>query len=162
MKYEKNPLTKCKCTNPKHHAKWILNEKSILKSVKKILRTGDIEYLTKDSYDLVMSLSGFIAHYNIEGFKEYYRDVRRLWHDLPRSHDIINPNRYANERWFQESEQKEYYTTKSNILNGIVALLENILWLENLENKKDAEVKTQELAELKRLQEKYLVTKDVN
>ena len=162
MKYEKNPLTKCNCANSRHHAKWILNEKGILKSVEKILRTGDIEYLTKDSYEFISGLSGFIAHYSLGGFKGYYYDVRRLWHDFLKSSDIINPNRYIRDDYFKTNEQREYYAAKSRIPSGIARLLTNRQWLENLENKKADEVKTQELAELKRLQEKYLMTKDVN
>ena len=123
MKYEINPNTKCACSNPRHHAKWILNEKGILKCIESIFKSGDMAKLSKDAYDFIHILSGFIAHFNQRGFIDYYANVADFMADLENSSEIANPNYYTNDI-FSQDEQSEYYATKSRILKGIKVLLD--------------------------------------
>lgn len=62
-------------------------EQLILFSIRKVFKTGDIDYLTKGAYNFLYLSSGFIAHYNIYGFREEYRDVdyfrRRILDNQP-------------------------------------------------------------------------------
>ena len=59
--------------------KWpSFNTEKIKKNIYKVFRYKDIEHLNLDSYNLLYGLSGFIAHYNINGFKDYYKDLRVL------------------------------------------------------------------------------------
>jgi hypothetical protein len=123
MKYIKNPNTKCTCSNPRHHATWVLNEKGILNSIRKVLATGDSDKLTKDAYDFLYLTSGFIAHYNVNGFKHYYRDTELLRNDLKRSSDLQDYDRYVRDGYFSKGEQSAYYAQKANIYKELKSLL---------------------------------------
>ena len=106
--------------------KWNINENSIKKSLQSVIKTKDIQKLSKDAYAFTMNLSGFIAHYNIEGFKSEYENVADLVRDLKNSSDIQDSNRYKRDSYFSEGEQKEYYASKSNILEFIAELIKDI------------------------------------
>lgn len=91
----------------------------IIKNV--IAACGNIEKLNKRGYDFLYLCSGFIAHYDLEGFKEYYRD-NSLVSDLEAN--------YAQNQWrnFKEGEKHaEYYHSKRDIYN---AILGNLLAVE--------------------------------
>jgi len=77
-------------------------EQLIVASVRKVFQTGDIEYLTKQAYNFIMLSSGFIAHYNLLGFMEEYRNVERLRREL-----LTNQR---HNQWFNfNSSDKDYY-----------------------------------------------------
>jgi len=117
MKYIKNPDF-----NPRHYALWILNGKGIVKSIENVFNSGNIDKLAKDSYNFVMSLSGFIAHYDINGFKNNYVNVRDFLEDLDKSADIRNPKRYIEDKYFSDNEQRVYYAQKAKVLKEIAIL----------------------------------------
>lgn len=99
--------------------KWSINEAGIIKSLEAVMKSGDIEKLTKDAYNFTMNISGFIAHYNQGGFMSNYRNVADLINDLENSSDISRPEYYTNDRYFSEGDQREYYASKSRILLAI-------------------------------------------
>jgi hypothetical protein len=115
MKYINNPATKCTCDNPQHHALWILNKKGIISSFQKILKSNDINNLSKDAYQFIMGLSGFIAHYDINGFMSNYQDLRTFIVDILNSSDITDADRYITDNYFSENEQKQYYADKAEL-----------------------------------------------
>ena len=119
MKYVTNPSTKCTCGNPKHHTKWVLNEAGIIRSIERVLNTANINALTKDAYELVMNMSGFIAHYDYNGFMSYYSNIEDLRHDLEHSSDVTDYQRYVRDTYFSEGEQNEYYAQESRIYKKI-------------------------------------------
>lgn len=87
----------------------------IIKNV--IAACGNIDKLNKRGYDFLYLCSGFIAHYDIEGFKDYYRD-----HSLI---DDIEAN-YAQNQWrnYREGERfADYYHSKRDIYNAILGNL---------------------------------------
>lgn len=106
--------------------KWKINKSGIIRSLKSVIKNKDITKLTKDAYNFTMNISGFIAHYNHQGFMSNYENVADLVEDLKRSSDISNAERYINDRWFSENEQKEWYRAKSEILMAIRDMVENI------------------------------------
>ena len=114
MKYIKNPDSKCTCSNPKHHAQWVLNEKGILKSVEAVLKSGDSSQLTKDAYNFLYNMSGFIAHYDINGFIAHYKNTEDLRMDILNSSDI-NDTRFVTDPYFSKGEQAGYYAQKYRI-----------------------------------------------
>lgn len=122
MKYIKNPNTKCTCSNPRHHAKWVLNVKGIARSIEAVLKTGDSCKLTKDAYDFVHNMSGFIAHFDINGFKATYSNTALLLSDLKDSSDTQDPERYIRDVYFSEGEQSSYYAQKTELLKIIKEL----------------------------------------
>lgn len=87
----------------------------IVSSFRKIFMKEDVSYLTKSAYDFIYLSSGFIAHYNIFGFQDYYDDVEFLKRDILRNKSM---NQWNN---FQPNERDyDYYMQKKAIYNMIV------------------------------------------
>jgi hypothetical protein len=83
---------------------------------------GDIEKLNFTGYKFLYLCSGFIAHYDLQGFKSYYTESNLV-------HDIFAyqfMNKYSN--FSPKDKDYEYYMSKkaiySAIVNGINAKLE--------------------------------------
>lgn len=74
----------------------------------------DITKLNKTGYDFLSQANGFIAHYDLEGFKAYYSDVS-LQCD-------IECNAVANQwRNFRQGERNyDYYMAKREVYNMIL------------------------------------------
>lgn len=110
-----------------------LNTKAILHNIKQVITTGNINKLNKQTYNFIMNLSGFIAHYNIEGFKGYYNNTNDLIKDLTKSTDTINPEYYITDFFIQKEEQKDYYISKAETLKQIKKLLQEVnrKWTKN-------------------------------
>lgn len=74
-----------------------------------IAACGDISKLNRTGYNFLYLASGFIAHYNLEGFRSHYRR-----YDL--GTDIllnISPNMWRN---FRPGEKDyEYYSAKADV-----------------------------------------------
>jgi len=47
-----------------------------VKSIEKVLKKKDLKYLTKEAYNFITLRCGSIAHYNIDGWRYHYRDLR--------------------------------------------------------------------------------------
>ena len=79
----------------------------------------DINKLNKTGYNFLYLASGFIAHYDLEGFKAYYSE-HSLQDDIERN---AKPNQWNNFR--QNERDYDYYMAKRDcynmILDGIVA-----------------------------------------
>lgn len=87
----------------------------IIKNV--LAACGNIEKLNKRGYEFLYQCSGFIAHYDLEGFKEYYRD-HSLVADIEANH--------AQNQWrnYREGERfADYYHSKRDIYNAILGNL---------------------------------------
>jgi hypothetical protein len=87
----------------------------IIKNV--IAACGNIEKLNKRGYDFLYLCSGFIAHYDLEGFKAYYRE-NSLVADLEAN--------YSQNQWrnFQAGERfADFYHSKRDIYNAILGNL---------------------------------------
>ena len=77
--------------------------------------TKDIEALNKTGYNFLYLASGFIAHYNIHGFKAYYSG-----HSL--EDDILSNARSNNWNNFgPQDENYAYYMSKRDVYQRIVA-----------------------------------------
>lgn len=101
---------------------WRINEAGIIKSMEAVIKSGDIKKLTKDCYNFTMNLSGFIAHYDLYGFMDQYRDTADLIRDLKNSSDLKRPD-YYNDPCFMD-KQKEYYEAKIRILKAFKNLVD--------------------------------------
>jgi hypothetical protein len=99
-----------------------INSKTQALIIKNVLAAcGNIEKLNKRGYDFLYQCSGFIAHYDLEGFKDYYRD-NSLVADLEAN--------YAQNQWrnYRTGERfADYYHSKRDIYN---AILGNLLAVE--------------------------------
>ena len=99
------------------------NSIAILKNIKTIFLTKDINKLNKPTYNFLSSMSGFIAHYNLTGFQNNYRDLRDLINDLKNSSDFNDPEREVRDPFFAASYGREYPKSKVAILLGLPALI---------------------------------------
>ena len=91
----------------------------IISSIRKVMKTGDINNLTKLAYKFLYLASGFIAHYNLGGFCDEYADVEKLRFDIQRNQ--------ANNQWgnFRPGDADyDYYMQKRDIYNRICAAIE--------------------------------------
>jgi len=84
-----------------------MNKDIILKDLERIFKAKDINKLTLKGYNELNLMSGFIAHYDINGFKAYYSDLRDLinslkdsldYDDFKELRDLIN--KYQDELYF--------------------------------------------------------------
>lgn len=81
--------------------------------------TKDISKLNNTGYKFIYLASGFIAHYNLYGFIDYYKT-----HDL--KEDILRNKK--NNMWnnFRPGDNSyEYYMSKRNVYQRICDILEN-------------------------------------
>jgi hypothetical protein len=79
----------------------------------------DITKLNGTGYKFIHLANGFIAHYNIDGFKQYYSTYDLMTH--------IIGNAPSNE-WnnFREGDQNyHYYKSRKDVYSRIVAKLRN-------------------------------------
>ena len=51
-----------------------INPKTVLQNIKRILESQDIGLLQQPAYRILITHCGFIAHYDLNGFKATYRD----------------------------------------------------------------------------------------
>lgn len=86
---------------------------------------SDISKLNSRGYKYLYLCSGFIAHYNIHGFKSYYENaslIRDIFHNA-------ESNTWAN---FREGDKNyHYYKSKAQVYKKIVDKLHNLelnLW----------------------------------
>jgi hypothetical protein len=93
--------------------------KAILKSIREVFEYRNIEYLTKSAYGYLYLCSGFIAHYNLNGFRDAYRNIETLREALFSNEPM---NQWRN--FLPEDHDYEYMMQKRNIYNRIVAIAE--------------------------------------
>jgi len=90
----------------------------IVSNLRKVFQTGEIYHLSKSAYNFLYLCSGFIAHYNLHGFRDEYRDVAELKRNILAN---VNANQWNN---FRPGERDyDYYMEKKNIYNRIVTLI---------------------------------------
>lgn len=89
----------------------------IVGSFRRVFATSDIEKLTTSAYRFIHLASGFIAHYNIVGFRDYYSNVSQLRAEIIENE---NANRWLNFR--QGEKNYDYYMSKAAVYKEIAAL----------------------------------------
>jgi len=96
-----------------------VNSKAIISNIGQIFKTNDITELNKPTYEFVMNLSGFIAHYNLYGFQENYSDLRSFADDLLSACTEETADREANDSDFNRWYGHAYCQSKADAINGI-------------------------------------------
>lgn len=87
----------------------------IVSNIVKVFKMNDINMMNNQAYDYLNLASGFIAHYNLRGFRDYYGDITKLKEDI-----IMNAgsNQFLN---FQRSDEHyDYYTSRARVYNAII------------------------------------------
>lgn len=97
--------------------------KGIVDSFKRVFANNNIDYLTKNAYNFIMLSSGFIAHYNLHGFRDYYREVYDFATDIDGYREA---NRWENFR--PGDKDYDYYHQKAEIYAQIADLAESFLY----------------------------------
>jgi hypothetical protein len=93
----------------------------IVANVLKALK--DITKLNKTGYNFLYLASGFIAHYNLYGFMDYYKG-ESLRADIIRN--------ATNNQWnnFREGEENyDYYMTKKKVYNEILKQMDGVIFV---------------------------------
>lgn len=84
---------------------------------------GDIEKLNRTGYNWIMQAQGFIAHYDLYGFRVAYETPGSLMRDIMRNCSI---NQWNN---FRPSDPDyAYMMQKRDIYNSIVAEIQRRYW----------------------------------
>jgi hypothetical protein len=91
----------------------------IVSSFKRIFQTNDINNLTPTAYRYIYQAGGFIAHYNLHGFRDAYQNVSDLKQDILQNQQI---NRWSN--FYPGEENYDYYQSKGEVYAEIVRLLQ--------------------------------------
>lgn len=121
----------------------------VLASVERVFKTRDIENLTQTAYNTLYLMSGFIAHYNLHGFRAHYSDVCDLAHDILQSSDSRDAERYVRDPWFQNEYGIVYCQSKTDVYNGLTELASK--YAEQLASARNKELHDAELRLAQRL-----------
>lgn len=92
----------------------LLTEKGKERVIKAVIRaTKNVKTMTNEAYDFLYLSYGFMAHYNVYGFREYY-ESHCLGSDILANQEM---NQYAN--FLKGDHNYEYYMQKKEIYNEI-------------------------------------------
>jgi len=99
-----------------------LTERQKTLIVNNIVRAcDDIEALNRNGYNFIYLANGFIAHYNLHGFKGYYSDTGNLRKDiLLNEQDNMWMNFHPNDRDY------DYYMSRVDVYKRIVQKLKKV------------------------------------
>ena len=100
------------------------NVKAILSNVNLVFSLRNINKLNNPAYKFIMNVDGFIAHYNLEGFKSYYRDLRELIADLNPENLRNNAHRVETDDDFRRWYGEAYNKSEADVLRGLAVLSE--------------------------------------
>lgn len=114
---------------PQEDGKWKpYNVNYITGNVNQVFKSHNINKLNKGAYDFIIQHMGFIAHYDIQGFRREYADLRqfaRLLQTSEYSSDDYNYNlhqatRQENNQSFNEEYGPAYNKSVADTIKGIV------------------------------------------
>lgn len=92
-------------------------EQLIVSSVRRVFQTNEIDNLTKAAYNFLYLSYGFIAHYNLYGFREEYRNVADLKRNILANQGM---NQWNN---FRPGERDyDYMMQKKHVYNALCVL----------------------------------------
>ena len=108
------------------------NVKAIVDNVALVMRTGDIHRLNKPAYDFINQQMGFIAHYDLGGFRSVYEDIDEFREKLQTSEHSRDTNyndlwaiKCENDPQFIEWYGAAYCKSKADAIRGILAVARN-------------------------------------
>lgn len=88
--------------------------KRIINNVVNVINSDNVDLLTPASYQFLSLVCGFIAHYNLQGFKETYRNTDKLRRDV-----LENKSSNQWDNFSPKDRDYNYYMSKKNIYNNI-------------------------------------------
>lgn len=90
----------------------------IVGNIRKVMTTQNSKNLSKQAYSFLNLSSGFIAHYNVYGFQDYYENVDRLAREILENQPI---NQWRNFR--SGDRDYEYNMAKKTCYNMVCEVL---------------------------------------
>lgn len=87
----------------------------IVNSFKRVFLTRDINNLTAAAYRYIYLASGFIAHYNLWGFRDAYQSVNELREDLRAN---AQANAWSN--FTPGDKNYDYYRSRADVYRDIL------------------------------------------
>lgn len=102
------------------HGNWKpCNSKAIINNIELVFKTGDITKLNNPTYNFINLLGGFIAHYNLNGFQCYYKDLREFAKDLLNATQEWDCKREETDMDFIKWYGTAYCSSKAQAMRGI-------------------------------------------
>lgn len=100
------------------------NVKAILNNIELVLKTKDSAKLNGTAYTFIMNISGFIAHYDLHGFRANYEDLRGLINKL--DPDFLRSDAFRDETDsdFRQWHGEAYNKSNADIKRGLADLSE--------------------------------------
>ena len=98
------------------------NVSAILQNVESIFKNNDIEKLNEPTYRFLTNMSGFIAHYNRDGFMSVYRNVSDLAAKLDNDIFLHEADRIETDSDFNKWYGEAYNKSKAELHRGLHAL----------------------------------------
>jgi len=104
-----------------------VKDAAIARSIERCFRLGSMDHLTLDAYNFVINMDGFIAHYNINGFRAYYSDLRDFADKILRGGLLAGSTREDEAAYCMDADFiKEYgearCASKARAIKAIVSL----------------------------------------
>lgn len=94
---------------------------NIANNIAKVIKKQDMELLSSASYKFISICSGFIAHYDLQGFKNHYSN-----NVMQFAGEILNFKSISGKTNYREGEKNyEYYKSKADTYILICEQLEN-------------------------------------
>lgn len=129
--------------------------KAVVRCIRKVAQEKNIDFLTRPAYQFITLKLGFIAHYDLSGFREVYRDLREFFSRLQTSeysndkdYNIRWADRQENDsdfnKWYGEENQKNTAWTIREIVK-IARQYEKEITDHFNEKQKEAELKQAEV-----------------
>lgn len=95
---------------------------TIANNIAKVIKKQDMDLLSSAAYKYISIQSGFIAHYNLQGFRDYYQnDVMQFAHDI-----LDNKNISSRTNYRQDHKDYEYYKSKADTYLLICQQIESL------------------------------------
>jgi len=110
--------------------------KRILKSVRNVFKHSNIDYLTDEAYQFITLKMGFIAHYDLFGFRETYCNNLLMFARHLLTTEGLSRDESYNERWADRQEKdsdfikrygEEYCKRSAETIRGIVKIARRML-----------------------------------
>jgi len=103
------------------------NVKAIVNNVKLVFKTHNINKLNKPAYTFITLYHGFIAHYDLGGFRSTYEGSLRIFAKNLLTSEGYSNDPYYNDRnarqhgegWWKDQGGMIYQTSVANTMRGI-------------------------------------------
>ncbi len=106
------------------------NVRAIAGNVERVFKCRNIDKLNGPAYKFIIGHMGFIAHYDINGFKSEYADLRDFAKKLQSGeltcdagYNLKNADRHERDADFAKWYGPAYNKSKANAMRGIVAVV---------------------------------------